>query len=433
MTPELIGIIGIVVLLVLIFMRVWIGFAMTAVGLVGYYILEGWSKAAVMIGTEPFSQISDLTLATIPLFVLMGAVISNTNLGKDLFETASKWIGSIRGGLASATVLACAAFAAVCGHTSATSITMGKIALPEMKSYNYNEKFAAGACTAGGTIGIMIPPSIAFILYGLITQVSIGKLFLAGFIPGILQAIFYMATIAIITRIKPDWGPATSQKYTMREKIGSLKLSGPVMLIFIIAIGGIYMGVFTPTEAGAGGAFAAIVIALIAKRLKWPQFKSTMLETTMTTAMMIALMAGAYIFQRFITVSKVPFLISDTIAAMGLGKTQFMLVIVLFYLFLGCFMDIFGAIILTIPIIMPTVNALGINPIWFGVIVVRLMEIGVITPPLGMDVFTFSGAMKIPTGDVFRGIGPFVLADFLHLTLLLFIPQISLFLAGGGI
>ena len=431
MSPELIGIIGIFVLLALIFMRVWIGFAMTAVGLVGYWILEGWDRAAVMIGTEPFSQISDLTLATIPLFVLMGAVISNTNLGKDLFETASKWIGSIRGGLASATVLACAAFAAVCGHTSATSITMGKIAMPEMKRYKYNEKFAAGACTAGGTIGIMIPPSIAFILYGLITQVSIGKLFLAGFIPGILQAVFYMATIMIITRIKPDWGPATSQKFTMKEKLGSLKLSGPVMLIFLIAIGGIYLGVFTPTEAGAGGAFAAIIISLIAKRLKWPQFKGTMLETTMMTGMMIALMAGAYIFQRFITVSKVPFLISESIAAMGLGKTQFMIVVVFFYLFLGCFMDIFGAIILTIPIIMPTVNALGINPIWFGVIVVRLMEIGLITPPLGMDVFTFSGAMKIPTGTVFRGITPFVLADFLHLMLLLFIPQLSLLLAGG--
>ncbi|MDC7125579.1 MAG: TRAP transporter large permease [Spirochaetales bacterium] len=431
MSAELIGILGIVVLLVLLFMRVWIGFGMAAVGLVGYYILEGWNKAAVMVGTEPYSQISDLTLATIPLFVLMGAVISNTNLGKDLFETASKWIGAVKGGLASATVLACAAFAAVCGHTSATSITMGKIAMPQMKRYNYDEKLAAGVCTAGGTIGIMIPPSIAFILYGLITQVSIGKLFLAGFIPGLLQAIFYILTITIVTRIKPDWGPATTQKYTMREKVSSLKLSGPVLLIFIIAIGGIYLGVFTPTEAGAGGAFAAIVIALVARRLKWPQFKSTMLETTMTTAMMIALMAGAYIFQRFITVSNVPFLISDTIAALGLGKTQFMIVIVLFYLFLGCFMDIFGAIILTIPIIMPTVTALGINPVWFGVIVVRLMEIGLITPPLGMDVFTFSGAMDIPTSTVFKGIAPFVLTDFLHLALLIFIPQLSLLLIGG--
>lgn len=428
MSPETIGIIGVVVLLVLIFLRVWIGFAMITVGFVGYLILEGWGRAATMVGTEPFSQISDLTLATIPLFILMGAVISNTNLGRDLFETASKWIGAVRGGLAAATVAACAAFAAVCGHTAATSITMGKVALPQMKRFNYDVKLAAGACTAGGTIGIMIPPSIAFILYGLLTQVSIGKLFLAGFIPGILQALFYMLTIFIMTRIKPHWGPKTGQHYTLKEKIGSLKLSGPVMLIFIVAIGGIYMGIFTPTEAGALGAAAAMAVSFFAGRLKWPQFKETMLETTMTTAMMVAMMAGAYIFLKFITVSKVPFMISEAIASFGLSRTGFMLAVVVFYLFLGCFMDIFGAIILTVPIIMPTVTALGINPVWFGVIIVRLMEIGLITPPLGMDVFTFSGAMKLPTGTVFRGIAPFVAVDFIHVALLLLIPELSLFL-----
>jgi tripartite ATP-independent transporter DctM subunit len=250
MSPETVGIIGIVCLLLLIFMRVWIGFAMAAVGMIGYSALEGWPRTFQMIGTEPYSQVADLTLVTIPLFVLMGAVISNTNLGKDLSETASKWIGSVRGGLAAATV---AAFAAVCGHTAATAITIGSVALPQMERFKYDKRLAAGACTAGGTIGIMVPPSIAFIIYGLLTQVSIGSLFLAGFFPGVLQAIFYMVTIFLMTRIKPSWVPSTNEHFPIKEKIASLKLSGPVLLIFVIAIGGIYAGIFTPTEAGAGG------------------------------------------------------------------------------------------------------------------------------------------------------------------------------------
>ena len=428
MSPEIIGLIGVAVLIILIFMKVWLGLAMSIVGFIGFMLIKGFDLAALMAGTEPYSQIADLTLTTIPLFIFMGAIISSANLGADLFESASKWVGRVRGGLASATVVACGAFAAVCGHTSASAITIGKVALPEMKKYNYNEKLASATCVAGGSIGIMIPPSIALILYGLLTQESVGKLFLAGFLPGILQVVFYIIMITIVSRIKPDWAPSTGVKHSFKEKVVSLKLTLPIALIFLIAIGGIYLGLFTPTEAGAMGAFGALVISLLYRRLKVPQFKQAILETIMTTAMIVFMMAGAYIFMRFITVSGLPALLVKTITNAGLSRFSFMVVIVIFYLLAGCVLDVFAVIILTVPIFMPTINALGFDPIWFGIIIVRLIQIGLMTPPIGMDVFTFGGAMGIKTGPIFRGVVPFVITDFIHLGLLLAIPEITMLL-----
>lgn len=428
MASEVVGLIGIGVLLILILARVWLGFAMALVGFGGYVYIEGWKRAALMVGTEPYSQVADLTLTTIPLFILMGAVISNANLGRDLFISAAKWVGHLKGGLAAATVTACGIFAAVCGHSAASAITVGKVALPEMKKYHYNEKLSAATCVAGGTIGFMIPPSIALIIYGLLTQESIGKLFLAGFVPGILQVLFYIATVFLITRIKPEWGPATGRYYHLKEKFVSLKLTAPVILIFLVAIGGIYMGLFTPTEAGAMGAFGAIVVALGYRRLNWFHFRTAMLETILTTAMIVAMMVGAYIFMRFITVSNLHFMLRDTIADLGLSRLGFMIVIIIFYLIAGCVLDVFSVIILTVPILLPTVKALGFDPLWYGVIVVRLIQIGVVTPPIGMDVFTFSGAMGLSTSKVFKGVTPFVITDVVHLVVLLALPDLVLFL-----
>ncbi len=431
MSPEMIGLIGIIFLLVLIFMRVWLGFAMITAGFIGYILIDGWRKAFLMLGTEPYSQVSDLSLTTIPLFILMGAVIANADIGKDLFITARAWVGRLRGGLAAATVVACACFAAVCGFTAASAITVGKIAMPEMRRYKYDENLSAAVCVAGGTIGIMIPPSIAFIIYGLLTQQSIGQLFLAGFIPGILQAIMYIITIFIIVKVKPSYGPGAPDRYTWGQKIKSLKLTGPVAIIFIIAFGGIYLGLFTPTEAGAMGAFGALAVAMAFRRLKWNNFKATMLETTMTTAMVVAMMVGAYIFSRFVAISNLPFLLSETLTSLGLSSLGFIICISVFYLIMGCVLDIFSVIILTVPIIMPTVIAMGFDPIWFGVITVRLIQIGLMTPPIGMDVFTFGGAMKIKTGPLFKGVTPFVISDVVHLVILLAIPELSLLLVSG--
>ncbi len=428
MSPELIGIIGVIILLILIFMRIWIGIAMATAGFLGYIYIEGFKKAALMIGTEPYSQISDLTLTTIPLFILMGAIIANCDMGKDLFTAASRWVGNLKGGFAAATVVACGIFASVCGHTSASAITIGKIALPEMKRYNYKENFSAATCVAGGTIGVMIPPSITFILFGLLTQESIGKLFIAGIIPGVLQVLFYIATIFILTRINPGIARSSGINYSFKDKVSSLKLTGPVVIVFLMAIGGIYLGIFTPTEAGAIGAFGSIIVALIFRRLKWRPFKGALLETTLSTSMIIALIAGAYIFMRFMTVSNLPFLLCNTVTDLGLSKTGFILVIIVFYILAGCVFDIFSVIILTVPILMPTVRAMGFDPIWYGVIVTRVIQIGLMTPPIGMDVFTFSGVMGFKTGAVFKGVTPFVISDIVHLALLLAIPQLSLVL-----
>ncbi|HHT47439.1 MAG TPA: TRAP transporter large permease [Firmicutes bacterium] len=430
MTPEMVGFIGIAALLVLVFLRIWVGFAMALVGLMGYVYLEGWGRAASVVGTEPYSQIASITFTTVPLFVLMGTVISNSGLGKDLYDAASKWIGGIRGGLAMASVAACGAFAAVSGSSTATALSIGKVAYPEMKRYKYDTNLSVGSIAAGGTIGIMIPPSLGFIVYGLITQESIGKLFMAGLIPGILEVFFYLATIFLLCRFKPSMAPDVGDavRPSLREKISSLKLTGPVVLIFTFVIGGIYFGVFTPTEAGALGAFASIVVVFLARRMKGNVFGAALIDTIEVTAMIVPMLVGAFIFMRFIAVSGLSHMLSEIMITYGLTPAHFIALIIVLYLILGCFFDANAAVLLTLPILYPAVQALGINPIWFGVIVLRLNEIGLITPPIGLNCFVISGALNIPAGTVFRGIIPFLIADIIHLALLIAFPEISLFL-----
>ena len=430
MSPEIIGFIGIAVLLILVFLRIWVGFAMALVGFVGYFYLEGWARAASVVGIEPYSQIASITFATVPLFVLMGAVISNSGLGKDLYDAASKWIGGIRGGLAMASVAACGAFAAVSGSSTATALSIGKIAYPEMKRYNYDSYLSVGSIAAGGTIGIMIPPSLGLIVYGLITQESIGKLFMAGLIPGILEVLFYMVVIYLLCRFRPSMAPDMRDgiRPSLKEKISSLKLTGPVVLIFLIVIGGIYFGVFTPTEAGAIGAFASLVVIFFAGRMTFHKFSNALVEAIEVTAMIVPMLVGAFIFMRFIAVSGLSNMLSEIMITYGLTPAHFIALVIVLYLLLGCFFDVNAAILLTIPLLFPAVQALGINPIWFGIIVVRLNEIGLITPPIGLNVFVISGALNVPIGTVFRGILPFLIADFFHLALLIAVPEISLFL-----
>ena len=430
MSPEIIGFIGIAALLVLVFLRVWVGFAMALVGLAGYVYLEGWARAASMVGAEPYTQIASITFATVPLFVLMGAVISNSGLGKDLYDAASKWIGGIRGGLAMASVAACGAFAAVSGSSTATALSIGKVAYPEMKRYNYDDRLALGSVAAGGTIGVMIPPSLTFILYGIITNESIGKLFMAGIIPGITEVLFYIVTIILLCRIKPSMAPEVRDgvRPSLREKIYSLKLTGPVALTFFCVIGGIYFGIFTPTEAGAIGAFISILIVFAAGRMKGRVFSDALIETIEVTAMIVPTIVGAFIFTRFIAVSGLGHMLSDLMITYGVTPVAFMALTIVLYLLLGCFFSVNASILLTIPILFPAVQALGINPIWYGVIIVRLSEIGLITPPIGLNVFIISGAFNVSNESVFRGIMPFLIADFIHLALLIAFPAISLIL-----
>ncbi len=427
MSSELVGIIGVLVMLVLIFMRVWVGAAMILVGFLGFAYLDGWDKAFIISGTEPYSQIAFYIISCIPLFILMGIVVSRTGIAGDLYNAANKWIGNMPGGLAMATMVASGGFAAVCGDSAATAAAMGEVAFPEMKKLGYDNKLAAGCIAAGGSIGILIPPSLGFILYGLLVQQSIGKLFMAGVIPGILEVVIYSITILILCRINPRLGPP-GPKTTIREKASSLKNVWLMIGLFVLVLGGIYMGVFTPTEAGAVGAFGAIAIALLGRRLTRKNLSSSMVETAKITAMIILLITGAFIFLRFLAISGLPTMLSEFVAGLTVSKYVLLIGIIIFYLLLGCFLDIFACILLTLPFIFPVTQALGFDPIWFGVIMVRCMEVGLITPPFGLNAFILSGVIDVPAGTVFRGVLPFVLADFFHIALLCALPVISLWL-----
>lgn len=427
MSSESVGIIGVVVMLILIFMRTWVGVAMIVVGFLGFAYLEGWHQAFIISGTEPYSQIAFYIISCIPLFILMGIVVSTTGIAGDLYKAANKWIGNMPGGLAIATMVATGGFAAVCGSSDATAAAMGKVAFPEMKKLGYDSKLAAGCIAAGGSIGILIPPSLGFILYGLLTQQSIGKLFMAGFIPGVLEVVIYSITIFILCRINPKLGPP-GPRTTIKAKVSSLKNIWGMISLFVLVLGGIYTGVFTPTEAGAVGAFGAIALSLIGRRLTRKNFSESMVETAKITAMIVLLISGAFVFLRFLAVSGLPTMLSDFVAGLVLSKYVILTGIIIFYLILGCFWDIFACILLTLPFIFPVVLALGFDPIWFGVIMVRCMEVGLITPPFGLNIFILSGVINVPVGTVYRGVLPFVLADFFHIALLVAVPALSLWL-----
>lgn len=427
MSPEVIGLIGIVALLALMSLRMWVGLAMALVGFVGYACITDFKKALMVLGSVPYSCIASETVAALPLFILMGAIISNTGVSRDLYRTAYKWFGQKRGGLAMATVVASGSFAAISSSSMATASTMAKLALPEMEKYNYDLKLATGSIAAGGTLGILIPPSMGFILYGILTEISIGKLFMAGIIPGILEILFYIMTIFILCRINPSLGPA-GPKVGFKKKLTSLKDTWTMLTLFLLVMGGIYGGWFTPTEGGAVGAFGAIVISTITGKITRNNFFDSLLETAQITGMIVIIIASAFIFMKFMAVSRLTNWLSSFIVTLPFSPIFILLVIIFFYIMLGMFLDIFAAILLTLPILYPVIISLGFNPIWYGVIMVRVMEVGLITPPMGLNVFVIAGVTKIPLRTIFRGVVPFVIADILHIALLIAFPILSLLL-----
>jgi C4-dicarboxylate transporter, DctM subunit len=427
MSPDTIGIIGCALMLFLIFMGTWVGTAMMVAGFVGFMYLEGFAKAMTILGSEPYAQIASYVLACVPLYILMGIVVSHTGIAGDLYNTANKWIGSVKGGLAIATTMACGAFAAICGSSDASAAAMGKVAYPEMVKFKYDKKLASACVAAGGTIGILIPPSLGFILYGLLTEQSIGKLYMAGFLPGILQVILYSLTIYIMCRINPSLGPA-APRTTAREKVVSLKGSWAMLALFLFVIGGIYAGIFTPTEAGALGAFGALAIAFVSRRLNRANLVMSIKDTAQITAMIAFLVTGAFVFMRFLAVSRLPAMLSEFVIGLQIPPIVILICIIIFYLIIGCFWDIYAAMILTLPLIFPVIQIAGFDPIWFGVIIVKCMEIGLISPPFGLNVFVLSSSADVPVKTIFSGIWPFVLSDMVHLVLLLIFPQISLLL-----
>jgi tripartite ATP-independent transporter DctM subunit len=366
-------------------------------------------------------------LSCVPLFILMGVLISNTGMGDTLFDCAAKWVGQIRGGLAIASVVACGIFAAVCGSSMATAVTMGKVAFPQMKRMNYDESMSIGCIAAGGSVGIMIPPSLAFIMYGLLTQESIGHLFLAGIIPGMLQVAFYCVLIFGICHIRPDCGPA-APRATMRARVRSLPGTLPVLILIVVVIGGIYGGIFTATEAGAIGSGVAVIIALCFRKLTRRNLLSSLRETSSTTGMILLLIVGSFIFMRFLTLSGLPAAMSAFATALTVPRWVILLAIIGLYLILGCLMDVYSAIVLTLPITYPLMKALGYNMIWYGVLLVKLIELGEITPPVGINTFVLARACNVKPEVAFKGILPFVISDLILVAVICFFPDLPLLL-----
>jgi C4-dicarboxylate transporter DctM subunit len=429
MDPLVIGTIGIIVLIVLLFSKMPIGVGMAIVGFVGFGAVVTFQPALGVLKTVPFTTFSEQSLSVIPLFLLMGAFAFHSGMSEDLFNAVYKWLGHFRGGVAMATIVACACFAAISGSSLATAATLGAIALPEMKKYKYDDGLATGAVAAGGSVGILIPPSVILILYGIITEQSIGKLFLAGIVPGVMEAVFYIFTIAYLTYFKPHHGPR-GPKTTFREKLASLKKIWEVVLLFVVVIGGIYKGVFTPTEAAGIGAFGTFFFSLVRRKLNWSNFCQSLSSTVETTGMLFLVILGAMIFGYFLSVTRLPMDFAAIVSDLPVNRYVVLTLILVIVLLLGCIMDSMAIVLLTIPVFYPLVQQLDFNAIWFGILVVRVTEMGLITPPVGLNVFIIKGISGVSIGTIFRGVIPHLIADLLQVITLVIFPQFALFLPG---
>jgi tripartite ATP-independent transporter DctM subunit len=427
-SPEMTGILGVLAMLILLALRMPIGIAMLLVGALGFTILHGVRPALFMLGSYPYGYAAVYEFAVIPLFVLMGNVAAVSGMGRSLFAAAYAWVGHWRGGLASATIMACAGFAALCGSSVASAVTMGRVCLPEMLRYNYDPRLATGTVAAGGTLGILIPPSTAFVVYGILTEQSIGRLLLAGFLPGLLLTALFTITISVWTRFKPELGPR-GPVATRRERLKTIGESGPMSAIVVASIGGIYLGVFTPSEAAAVGAFLAMLYALYRRTLGKENLKFILIESINITAFVFLVLIGALVFGPFLALSQLPQHISEWLVSFQVPRIVILSVLMLLYVFLGMFMEGFSILVLTLPVVIPIVQALGYDLIWFGVLMVIVLEMGLISPPVGINVFVVKGLVPdVPLAKVFEGILPFWLAMIVCLILLILFPQIALFI-----
>jgi C4-dicarboxylate transporter DctM subunit len=428
MSPEWIGGIGIIVMTVLMFLRMPIAFTMALVGFLGFTYLTSLNGSLFLLSNGFYFQFTSYTMLVIPLFVLMGEIAFHAGISKKLYDTAYAWLGFIPGGLAVATISACAGFAAICGSSAATAATMGTVALPEMKKFNYDQSFATGAVAAGGTLGILIPPSIVLIVYGIQVELSIGQLFIAGILPGLVLSALFIGCILAMCYTRPALGPA-APKTTFKQKIKSLSGTMETLMLFLLVIGGLIVGWFTPTEAAGIGAAGAILIGAITGNLNWEKFKKALLGTTRTSAMVLLIIACAMIFSRFLTVSRLPQALAEWVGELHASPYVVLICVMIIYIIGGCFMDALSFMIITINIFYPMIVAAGFDPIWFGVIIVILLETGAITPPVGINVYVIKGIdPDIELYTIFKGISPFLMMMFIFLAILTIFPDIALVL-----
>ena len=428
MSQTTIGIIGLAFLFIFLILRMPVAIAMLVVGFVGTWVMNGTTPALISLSGEAFEIVSFFELSVVPLFVLMGNLAGVSGMSRDLYNAAYKWFGHFRGGLASATIVGCAGFAAMSGSSIAAAVTMGRVALPEMKRFNYGDSLATGAVAAGGTLGILIPPSTGMIIYAILTEQSIGKLFIAGVIPGLLLTGLFLVAIYIVTTLNPKLGPA-GPKTALSEKIRSLKKAGTIIFVVSITIGGIYFGWFTPVEAAGVGAFLTLAIALIRKELSWKNTKFVVYQTLRTTATVFMILIGAHVFIPFMALTEIPADLVSFLTSLNVGDLGVLIIILLTYVVLGTFLEGLAMLVLTLPIVYPLIMELGLSPIWFGVVVVIVLEMGLISPPVGVNVFVVRGiAPDVPMNTIFRGIWPFWFAMGLCLAILVALPELALFL-----
>ncbi|MBO6814868.1 MAG: TRAP transporter large permease [Rhizobiaceae bacterium] len=422
--------IGLTALLVLAFLRVPIAFAMAIVGFLGMAWVGNPVAAMYNVGQTAFDAAINYELSVVPLFILMGNLVARAGLAHELYNASYAFLGHRRGGLAMATVVACGGFSAICGSSLATAATMSKVAMPSMRRFGYSDRLAAGSIAAGGTLGILIPPSVLLVIYGILTQQSIGKLFAAGIIPGIIGVLLYLAAVRWTVWRDPESGPK-GDRMTWKERFVTLRSVWGVLLLFVLVMGGIYMGVFSPTEAAGIGAMGAFVFAIVRRSLDRKALFDIFLESASTTAMLFTVLIGALLFANFVNLTTFPQALVEIARQFEDTPWLVILAIILIYLAMGCVFESMSMILLTVPIFYPLVAQLGYDPIWFGILVVIVTEISLITPPVGLNVFVLRGVLPdVPTGTIFRGVTPFWISDLVRLALIAGVPGLSLWLAG---
>ena len=428
LSTDAVAILGFVVLFVLMLLRVPVGMAMGLVGVVGYSYIAGTGPALKLVGQTSMRTVTDYTFGVIPMFMLMGAFVSVSGVSRELFRAANAFIGHLRGGLGVATVLACGGFAAICGSSVATAATFSTVAYPEMRRFGYPQSFSAGVIAAGGTLGAMLPPSTVLAVYAILSQQDIGKLFMAGIVPGLLAMGMYVITIMLIVFFRPDWLPA-GEKQNLSQRLNGLKDVWAPLVLFLFVIGGLYGGFFTPTEAGGVGASGAFLLGVLRGKLDKAGIREALLSATRTSAAVFTVLIGALLFGYFLTITQTPQKLTEILTGLGIGRYGVLGLIMLMYLMLGCLMDAMAMIILTVPIIYPVIIQLGFDPIWFGIIIVMTVELGLIHPPVGMNVFVIKSVVKeVSFLTIFKGVIPFVITDILRLMILIAFPIIALWL-----
>ena len=422
------ALLGLALLLCLSFLRIPIAFSMAAVGFGGMAWVLSLSGAMANVGQTAFDAAINYELSVVPLFVLMGNFVTRARLSEELYTASNAFLGHRKGGLAMATIVACGGFSAICGSSLATAATMAKVAMPSMRRFGYDDGLAAGSIAAGGTLGILIPPSVLLVIYGILTQSSIGKLFAAGILPGIVAITFYLLAVKAVVAVKPEAGPA-GERHNWTQRGQALSRVWGVLLLFAIVMGGIYGGVFSPTEAAGIGAFGAFIFALIRRALNWRTFYEVLLESAATTAMLFVVLIGALLFANFINVTDFPQALLEIAGRFRETPWLVIAAILVIYVALGCVFESLSMILLTVPIFFPLVIELGYDPIWFGIVVVVITEISLITPPVGLNVFVLRGVLPdVTTSTIFRGVTPYWIADLFRLAIIVAFPALSLWL-----